>query len=216
MNLQWLTDFSFKTRNKINRLMQNLDDDFAHLSNKQSFLLPTQKLKIGFFDAQFPGNLYELGIIENDIWSSRIWAITDNILPIYCSLCGWWESFLGDIIYQSHNEITSQDFYQVRSRWWLIWLMSWRQLSRVQRSGRSSFLFRLKTFFVLDRWLYISRLCTMLLDSIKTLEFIKTMFWPNTNACFLILNDVVPPKGLGHPSPTVLSNRACNLISSDS
>ena len=27
------------------------------------------------FDSQFPGNWFEFGIIENDFWSSTIWAI---------------------------------------------------------------------------------------------------------------------------------------------
>ena len=136
----------------------------------------------------------------------KVTLLLSNILKFAISILKYCLQYIVTLLFNlpdcstsAHNEIRNQDFYQVRSRWWLIWLMSWRplsriQLSRLQLSGRSSFLFRLKTFFVLDRWLYISRLCTMLLDSIKTLEFIKTMFWPNTNACFLILNDVVPPK----------------------
>ena len=35
--------------------------------------MPTQKLKF-IFDIQFPGNRFELGITENDFWSSIIWA----------------------------------------------------------------------------------------------------------------------------------------------
>ena len=33
------------------------------------------KVKKLIADVQFPGDRFELGIIENDLWSSTIWAI---------------------------------------------------------------------------------------------------------------------------------------------
>ena len=33
------------------------------------------KVKKSIFDIQFPGNWFEFGMIENDFWSSTIWAI---------------------------------------------------------------------------------------------------------------------------------------------
>ena len=40
-----------------------------------TYLNAHAKVKKCIFDSQLPGNWFEFGIIENDLWSSTIWAI---------------------------------------------------------------------------------------------------------------------------------------------